>query len=634
MTRLRTLPGLTRLLVILALIITIGSPTSARSMEINLSEAPIYDILPLITANGNPEGDPGRKAFRTKFTVVNDTSDTVIWRIRTEMLNPLAFAFIEVGQTKPFFLSPFHARPQLSHASQGPIIVSKSISLNPGERLRIEAKFETAPKPETFPIQLLSESRNDQIERSNIMTHGIYFGVMLTFIILFLLSGNITHSAASKWFGLYLIALLVLNAHSHGYILSFFELPPESFFPILRFLQVLIMFAYLTFAISFLNVPERYPLFSKTVGAFFFIGLIVAPLEVISKTEGFRLIIDVMALTFLLIGIRFAYLALRDDHHGARFFATGYGLLLVSGAVNYLASIPSFAPWNDVVDKATLAFQCCDALVFGGAVFNQIFGLRQERDAAIKEKLMEYREKLAVSQKLRQSEANLHRARSLAERHRASIATTSHDLRQPITSLRAALDRAKELSPSMAADFSTGLEFLDSVLAQSLESSRTGAEDQPGSAKPDAAELIELQMVLENVLRMFTAEAKQKGLNLKVVASSLKVEARVIDLVRIIANLTANAIRYTDSGGVLVGARRRGETAAVEVWDTGGGVPVDQRETIMKPYNRGGSSSVLPGEGLGLSIVQQLADQNGLSVSIRSEVGKGSVFTLSGLRLA
>jgi len=630
MTWLRTLLGNGRLLATITFITVFLSPTIGHSARINLSAQPVENILPLIVQNGNPEG----AEFAVQFTVMNDTAEKLVWRFRTEMLNPLGFEFHEVGEHEPFFASPFKSRPQLSHASQGPVILSKPVSLEPGKSFEVQAIFETKPGPATFPIRLLNETRNDHIARGNNLSHGIYFGVMLAFVVLFAVSGNITASAASKWFCLYLVALTLLNAHSHGYLLSRFDLSPENFFPLLRFLQVGIMFAYLTFAMSFLNATERYPVFSKCVKAFFLIGLIIAPFEIFSDSPRFRLVVDGMALIFLFLGIRCAHLALRDKHHGGYFFVAGYCLLLVVGVINYVASIPDFAPWNDAVDKITLALQSSDALVFGRAIFSQIFNLRQERDAAVNDKLIEYQEKLAISQKLRQSETNLHRARSLAERHRASIASTSHDLRQPIMSLNAALDRAKELSPSMAADFSTGLEFLDSVLSQSLATSRIDAEDQPISAQPEDAEPIELGLVLENVRRMFAAEADQKGLDLKIVPSSLSVEARVIDLVRIISNLVANAIRYTESGGVLVGARRRGSLIAIEVWDTGRGIRADQRDTIMQPYERGNSSTDSHGEGLGLSIVKQLADENGLSVSIRSEIENGSVFTISGLKLA
>jgi len=52
----------------------------------------------------------------------------------------------------------------------------------------------------------------------------------------------------------------------------------------------------------------------------------------------------------------------------------------------------------------------------------------------------------------------------------------------------------------------------------------------------------------------------------------------------------------------------------------------------MKPYERGNAPETSDGEGLGLSIVKQLADDNGLTLSVRSVVGKGSVFTIGGLR--
>ncbi len=585
----------------------------------------------MIVLNSNT-GEVPDASFVTGFTVRNDTSESLHWRFRTEVLEPLRFAFHKGEHTDPFFASPFRARPQLSHASQGPAIRSDLVAMEPGESILVTAQFERWPGPELFPISLVSEYRSDQIDWRNNMAHGIYFGAMLVFITLFVLSANIIASPASIWFGLYLAAMTALNAHSHGYLLTLLHIPPEGFYYMIRGLQAALMVTYLAFAMSFLKAWERYPSLWRVVCCFFIAMLVTAALEITNESAMLRRVTDAFALGFLLIGICSAYLALRDDHYGGRFFAAGFGLLLIAGVINYIASIPAFAEWNDLVDRVTLTLQSCDALVFGGAIFYQIYGLKRQRDAALNETLVEVREKLALSQKLRRSETNLQRARSLAERHRSTLASTSHDLRQPIASLRVSLEQARDSSPALAADLSSGIEFLDSVLGQTLEITRPETEDQLPSDRIEDGEPVALQMVLENVQRMFAAEAQKKGLELKVVPSTLSVRVPIIDLIRIVSNLTANAIRYTERGGVLVGARRRGDTVAIEVWDTGRGIAADKQDSVMMPYERGDAPASSAGEGLGLSIVQRLVKQNGLSATVRSKPGKGSVFKIGGLR--
>ena len=633
MTWVRILSGFNRLLCAILLGCALLASGEGNAAEVRLSDAPMQNILPLIVSNSNP-GEGPDAPFVTSFTVRNDTSEVVYWRFRTEVLEPLRFAFHRDESTESFFASPFRARPQLSHASQGPVIRSDLIAMGPSESILIAAKFEHRPGPELFPISLVSEYRSDQVDWRNSTAHGIYFGAMLVFITLFVLSANIIASPASIWFGLYLAAITALNAHSHGYLLTLLHIPPEGFYFVIRGLQAVLLVTYLAFAMSFLRAWEKYPVLWRVVCCFFVAMLVTTVLEITNESTMLRRVTDAFALGFLLIGICSAYIALRDRHYGGRFFATGFGLLLVAGVMNYVASIPSFAEWNDLVDRVTLTLQSCDALVFGGAIFYQIYGLKRQRDDALDETLVEVREKLALSQKLRRSEINLQRARSLAERHRSTLASTSHDLRQPIASLRVSLEQARDSSPALAADLSSGIEFLDSVLGQTLETTRPETEDQPIHDRAEDDEPVALQLVLENVQRMFAAEAQKKGLELKVVPSSLSVEAPVIDLIRIVSNLTANAIRYTDRGGVLVGVRRRGDTVAIEVWDTGRGIAADKQDTVMMPYERGDAPVSSSGEGLGLSIVQRLVAQNSFSATVRSELGKGSVFTIGGLRPA
>jgi len=85
---------------------------------------------------------------------------------------------------------------------------------------------------------------------------------------------------------------------------------------------------------------------------------------------------------------------------------------------------------------------------------------------------------------------------------------------------------------------------------------------------------------------------------------------------------------------VLVGARRRGGQAAIEVWDTGCGIPEEVRAKSIEPYFRAIPTGGPEGEGLGLGIVRQLVENNGLRLAVRSTVGKGSVFVVEGLVIA
>jgi CheY-like chemotaxis protein/anti-sigma regulatory factor (Ser/Thr protein kinase) len=102
---------------------------------------------------------------------------------------------------------------------------------------------------------------------------------------------------------------------------------------------------------------------------------------------------------------------------------------------------------------------------------------------------------------------------------------------------------------------------------------------------------------------------------------------------RILRNLVSNAIRYTQDGTVLVGCRKRGDRVLLQVWDTGPGISEHEQARIFDEfYQVPGSESVAAHErkglGLGLSIVKRLAGLMDAPLSIRSQMGRGTVFTL------
>jgi CheY-like chemotaxis protein len=109
------------------------------------------------------------------------------------------------------------------------------------------------------------------------------------------------------------------------------------------------------------------------------------------------------------------------------------------------------------------------------------------------------------------------------------------------------------------------------------------------------------------------------------------VESDPVLLWRVILNLVSNAIHYTARGGVLVGVRRRGQACHLDVVDTGAGIPECEQQRIFDEFYRGASSASgnRAGLGLGLSIVQRIAQTLGHELSLKSALGRGSRFRVS-----
>ena len=97
-------------------------------------------------------------------------------------------------------------------------------------------------------------------------------------------------------------------------------------------------------------------------------------------------------------------------------------------------------------------------------------------------------------------------------------------------------------------------------------------------------------------------------------------------LKRLVGNLVSNALRNTRQGGVLLAARHQGNDCLIDVWDTGVGISPEHQQAIFQEFYRIPMQGTEEGFGLGLAIVSRLSDALGYPVSLKSRVGRGSLF--------
>jgi CheY-like chemotaxis protein/two-component sensor histidine kinase len=131
----------------------------------------------------------------------------------------------------------------------------------------------------------------------------------------------------------------------------------------------------------------------------------------------------------------------------------------------------------------------------------------------------------------------------------------------------------------------------------------------------------------------FEPTAFEKGLALRLRGGKHMVHADPLLVERVLRNLVSNAIRYTQDGTVLVGCRRRGERVLLQVWDTGPGISEQEQTRIFDefyqvPGSNQANTHERKGLGLGLSIVKRLSALMDAPLTIRSQVGRGTVFTI------
>jgi Na+/proline symporter/signal transduction histidine kinase len=238
--------------------------------------------------------------------------------------------------------------------------------------------------------------------------------------------------------------------------------------------------------------------------------------------------------------------------------------------------------------------------------------------------------------KLSAESANLSKTRFLA--------AASHDILQPLNAARLYVTSLVErLAPAvpagaggneggrdhqdkvqLAGNIDASLEAVEDILSALLEISRLDA----GAMTPEIAGF-PVDDLFRRLKSDFAPLARDKGLDLVFMPCSLSIRSDRRLLRRLLQNLVSNAIKYTLTGRVLVGCRRRGSRLRIDVYDTGIGIPSDKRGAVFAEFKRlDEGAKVARGLGLGLSIVERIARVLDHPITLASETHHGTRFSI------
>jgi len=235
-----------------------------------------------------------------------------------------------------------------------------------------------------------------------------------------------------------------------------------------------------------------------------------------------------------------------------------------------------------------------------------------------------------LGQLARDFDAMAGRIEALAEHDRGVLQDLSHEVRSPLARLQVILDLAQHsASPGEAETHFLQAEReiarLDRMTGEMLALSRLKG-DLPGMEH----EPVELGLLLEECIATLrvAADEKQIGLHLTHGGSPV-VDGSVVLLRRAIENLIANAIKFSPPGGrVWIELRSDRDRAVIEVRDHGPGVPAQELELLFRPFFRGSNARLAEGHGLGLTLVQRVANAHGGDVRAENVDGGGLRVTL------
>jgi two-component system, sensor histidine kinase len=229
-----------------------------------------------------------------------------------------------------------------------------------------------------------------------------------------------------------------------------------------------------------------------------------------------------------------------------------------------------------------------------------------------------------------QAELERRRAEEASRAKSRFLAAASHDLRQPIHALGLFTSAVREHVSSdqgqrIVDKIASSVDAMEMMFNALLDISRLDA----GILEPRIKN-VALGPMLARLAAEYAPNAEANGLRLRVRPCAHSVRSDLALLERVLRNFLSNAIRYTLRGGVLVGCRKRSAAIAIEVWDTGVGMPQDKLGDVFKEFYQVGNPERdrAKGLGLGLAIVKRIGALLRHPIKVTSRVGKGSRFSI------
>ena len=242
----------------------------------------------------------------------------------------------------------------------------------------------------------------------------------------------------------------------------------------------------------------------------------------------------------------------------------------------------------------------------------------------------------ATLARLNRTNHELETAKNLAEKSNLNksqvLAAASHDVLQPLNAAQLLISSLSSMQTDkegqrLCGHIESSLDTMTVLLNSLLYMSRLDA----GAVQPEW-QSVSLSSMFASLESDFQPIAQAKSIDLRIRHNHLFVHSDSTMLRRIVQNMVANAIEYTDEGGVLVSANRVGDQVQIRVADTGCGIDDDNFDSIFKEFYRGAqkqSSGQGHSAGLGLAIVARMVETLNHSIEVNSKLGCGSCFRLS-----
>lgn len=565
--------------------------------------------------------------LRTHIALSEDAP--VDWRLRIDFifLDEIDLYVVEDGRIVQHLLyRQRQASSQPSFASREPVF---QLALQSGRQYDLMIRVrKSVASAMLFPVSL---NRADNLFRDEVSTQfwrSMMLGVAACFVVYALFIAALKRDSLCLWFALF-------AATSTLYSSAYYGLASEHLWPnlsllqnnvIARYCQMLRIVSCFLFVDGVLDLRERSPrlswLLKALAGAFTFLIFLFA--SNLASTNLIAWAFTMMGTFPLLLLVPFVVRRAQDKDPlwnwaiaGTASYAIGIG---IASALHY-----GYLPWGRWTESA----EHLGALL-NMAAWAVVMSIRSHRRQRATEVTAET-ERRSVARLA----VDLKRQKEIAEETSLSksrfLAAASHDLRQPVHALSLFIGALRSIPMNakghhLVDQIEASTDAMDRLFATLLDISKLDAGIVEVLRRP-----FPIDAVLSRVCGDYAAEAAAKGLTLEYVRSRASVDSDPTLVERIARNLISNAVRYTNAGRIVVGCRRKGASVVMQVWDTGPGIPPDQQALVFQEYYQvdNPERDREKGLGLGLAIVQRLANLLECDLRLRSKHGRGSCFEIA-----
>ncbi|MEM9048180.1 MAG: sensor histidine kinase [Pseudomonadota bacterium] len=495
--------------------------------------------------------------------------------------------------------------------------LAAAFSLPAGERGALYIAY-TSDGSSGLSLAFLSAAAFEAQRSTTLAKDFGYFGMMLLLACLGVLAFAVTRQVTFVAYAGFALAILFYVMHRDGYTFQFFWPNAPVFNGNASILvgQTVILSA-ATYTRAFLRTARRHPTMDRILAIFMLLTLSLLALWPLGMTQQIKQALVLLSFTGTVLFLAAGINAARSRAREVRFFVVGWVFFMSSAAIlsgRHLLNID--IPASLALDSIRIV-TVFDAALMGMAILDRYLQARQAEERALRDSVDAMAARVDMQARLARLEAQYRALENQAARGGERLAEAAHDLRQPIHALRLSIQSLisdARAAPALADRVERSFSYLEGLVQTALDGEgNTRRADQPLAGD-----------VLAALGEMFAADARAKGIDLRILPCKTSLPADPVKLLRILSNLVSNAICYVDTGRILVGCRRCGAGLRFEIHDTGPGMSAEEfRKALERGVRLGKAAPGTDNRGLGLAIAQSEARAAGMRLARLDRASRG-----------